>query len=168
MVEPPSPLPLESIFSTESVRGLWLALDQIQDPQNLGALFRLAGFFGVCGIVLTKDRSAAVNATVCDVAAGGAEYVPFAIVANLAQALERAQQSSIWVLGTCERAETSIYDIRRDRHWMLVLGNEGNGLRRLTREKCDQLVGLPAQGPVPSLNVAAAAAASLAVLGRPQ
>ncbi|HAV34661.1 MAG TPA: 23S rRNA (guanosine(2251)-2'-O)-methyltransferase RlmB, partial [Planctomycetaceae bacterium] len=76
--------------------------------------------------------------------------------------------SSIWVLGTCERAESSIYDIRRDRHWMLVLGNEGNGLRRLTREKCDQLVGLPAQGQVPSLNVAAAAAASLAVLGRPE
>ena len=168
MVEPPSPFPLEAIFSTEGEAGLWLALDQIQDPQNLGALFRLAGFFGVSGIVLTKDRSAAVNATVCDVAAGGAEYVPFAVVANLAQALERAQQSSIWVLGTCERAESSIYDIRRDRHWMLVLGNEGNGLRRLTREKCDQLVGLPAQGPVPSLNVAAAAAASLAVLGRPE
>ena len=145
-----------------------VVLDGIQDPQNLGALFRLAGFFGVRGIVLTKDRSASVNATVCDVAAGGAEYVPFAVVANLAQALERAQQSSIWVLGTCERSESSIYEIRRDRHWMLVMGNEGNGMRRLTREKCDQLVSLPPQGSVPSLNVAAAAAACLAVLGRPE
>lgn len=167
-VEPPSPVPLENLFSTEDARGLWLALDQVQDPQNLGALFRLAGFFGVRGIVLTKDRSASVNATVCDVAAGGAEYVPFAVVANLAQALERAQQSSIWVLGTCERSESSIYEIRRDRHWMLVMGNEGNGMRRLTREKCDQLVSLPPQGLVPSLNVAAAAAACLAVLGRPE
>jgi 23S rRNA (guanosine2251-2'-O)-methyltransferase len=161
-------VPLENLFSTEDARGLWLALDQVQDPQNLGALFRLAGFFGVRGIVLTKDRSASVNATVCDVAAGGAEYVPFAVVANLAQALERAQQSSIWVLGTCERSESSIYEIRRDRHWMLVMGNEGNGMRRLTREKCDQLVSLPPQGLVPSLNVAAAAAACLAVLGRPE
>ena len=93
---------------------------------------------------------------------------PFAVVANLAQALERAQQSSIWVLGTCERSESSIYEIRRDRHWMLVMGNEGNGMRRLTREKCDQLVSLPPQGLVPSLNVAAAAAACLAVLGRPE
>ena len=100
MVEPPSPVPLELMLESDSNSGLWLALDQIQDPQNLGALFRLAGFFGVRGIVLTKDRSASVNATVCDVAAGGAEYVPFAVVANLAQALERAQQSSIWVLGT--------------------------------------------------------------------
>ena len=89
MVEPPSPIPLELLFQAgEGERGLWLALDQVQDPQNLGALFRLAGFFGVRGIVLTKDRSASVNATVCDVAAGGAEHVPFSVVANLVQSLE--------------------------------------------------------------------------------
>ncbi len=168
MVEPPSPIPLELLFQAgEGERGLWLALDQVQDPQNLGALFRLAGFFGVRGIVLTKDRSASVNATVCDVAAGGAEHVPFSVVANLVQSLEKAQENSIWVLGTCERAEGSIHSIARDRHWMLVLGNEGSGLRRLTRERCDQLVSLPPQGPVPSLNVATAAAACLAVLTRP-
>ena len=164
-IEPPSPMPLEGLWKgSDSGVGLWLALDQIQDPQNLGALFRLAGFFGVRGIVLTKDRSASVNATVCDIAAGGAEHVPFAVVANLAQAMERAQQNNVWVLGTCERATTSLVQIDRDRNWMLVLGNEGNGLRRLTRERCDQLVSLPALGPVPSLNVATAAAACLAVL----
>jgi 23S rRNA (guanosine2251-2'-O)-methyltransferase len=168
MVEPPSPIPLELLFQAgEGDKGLWLALDQVQDPQNLGALFRLAGFFGVRGILLTKDRSAPVNATVCDVAAGGAEHVPFSVVANLAQSLEKAQENSIWVLGTCERADVSIYTVARDRHWMLVLGNEGSGLRRLTRERCDQLVSLPPFGPVPSLNVATAAAACLAVMSRP-
>lgn len=164
-IEPPSPIPLEFLWNTDAGQpGLWLALDQIQDPQNLGALFRLAGFFGVRGIVLTKDRSASVNATVCDVAAGGAEHVPFAVVANLVQAMEKAQQNQIWVLGTCERAESTIHTISRDRNWMLVLGNEGTGLRRLTRERCDQLVSMPPLGPVPSLNVATAAAACLAVM----
>jgi 23S rRNA (guanosine2251-2'-O)-methyltransferase len=117
--------------------------------------------------VLTKDRSASVNATVCDISAGGAEHVPFAVVANLAQAMEKAQENQVWVLGTCERAESSIYTVQRDRNWMLVLGNEGTGLRRLTRDRCDQLVSLPPQGPVPSLNVATAAAACLAVMMTP-
>ncbi len=168
LVEPPSPVPLDQLLQPgPSPRNLWLALDQIQDPQNLGALFRLAGFFNVRGIVLTKDRSAPVNGTVCDVAAGGVEHVPFSVVANLAQTLQRATDSSIWVLGTCERATSSIYQIPRDRSWMLVLGNEGTGLRRLSRERCDQLASLPPLGPVPSLNVATAAAACLAVLAQP-
>lgn len=168
-IEPPSPVPLDVLLNNtdDTQKGLWLALDQIQDPQNLGALFRLAGFFGVRGIIMTKDRSVSVNATVCDVAAGGVEHVPFATVANLAQALEKAQENQVWVLGTCERSESSIYEIKRDRNWLLVLGNEGNGLRRLTREKCDQLASLPPLGAVPSLNVATAAAACLAVLARP-
>jgi 23S rRNA (guanosine2251-2'-O)-methyltransferase len=168
ILEPPSPIPLEQLLQPgDPPNGLWLALDQIQDPQNLGALFRLAGFFGVRGILLTKDRSAPVNATVCDVAAGGVEHVPFTVVANLAQSLQRASEAAIWILGTCERATSSIHQIPRDRPWMLVLGNEGSGMRRLSRERCDQLASLPPLGPVPSLNVATAAAACLAVLTRP-
>ncbi len=170
MIEPPSPISLDQLWQSgpeDSSPGIWLALDQVQDPQNVGAIFRLAGFFGIRGIVMTKDRSAPVNATVCDVATGGVEHVPFSMVANLAQAIERAQQNQIWVLGTCERADASIYQIQRDRNWMLVMGNEGSGMRRLTRDRCDQLVSLPAIGPVPSLNVAAATAACLAVLNRP-
>jgi len=167
-VEPPSPVPLDILLSSEEgSNDLWLALDQVQDPQNMGALFRLAGFFGVRGVILTKDRSAPVNATVCDISAGGVEHTPFAIVANLAQALQKAQENRIWILGTCERATQSIYETTRDRHWMLVVGNEGTGLRRLTRERCDQLVSLPPSGTVPSLNVATAAAACLAVLSAP-
>jgi len=166
-VVPPSPVPLENLLRSRSPRDVWLALDQVQDPQNVGALFRLAGFFGACGIVLTKDRSASVNDTVCDVAAGGVEHVPFAVVPNLAQAFRTAQNSGIWVLGTCERATDSIRDIDRGRQWMLVVGNEADGLRRLSRDRCDQLVALPPTGPIPSLNVAAAAAACLAILTTP-
>ncbi len=174
-VEPPSPVPIANLLQrrdgSKPVRpdsgqthGLWLALDQIQDPQNLGAIFRLAGFFNVRGIVITKDRSAPVNATVCDIAAGGVEFVPFSVVPNLAQALKKAQQHDVWLLGTSEHAELGIRQVRRDRHWMLVLGNEGDGLRRLTRETCDMLCALPPVGPVTSLNVATAAAACLAIL----
>ena len=169
-VEPPSPIPIEQLLQKKSLKtsfGLWLALDQIQDPQNLGAIFRLAGFFNVQGIVMTRDRSAPVNATTCDIAAGGTEYVPFSLVPNLSHAFGCAQKEDIWVLGTCERAENSIHDQSADRHWMLTLGNEGDGMRRLTRDKCDVLCSLPPLGPVPSLNVATAAAACLTVLTAP-
>ncbi|MEQ9406505.1 MAG: RNA methyltransferase [Fuerstiella sp.] len=167
-IEPPSPVPLARLWKatdgTNTDYGLWLALDQVQDPQNLGAIFRLAGFFGIRGVIMTKDKSAPVNGTVCDVATGGVEHVPFAIVPNLAQTLKQAQKDGIWVLGTCERASDSIRDVKRDRHWMLVMGNEGDGMRRLTRDTCDTLVSLPPLGQIPSLNVAAATSACLAIL----
>lgn len=168
LIEPPSPVPLGGLLAKPDERGgLWLALDQVQDPQNLGALFRLAGFFGVRGLIMTKDRSAPITETVCDVSAGGVELVSWTQVGNLAQAFDTIQKSGIWILGTCERATQSIREIPRDRPWMLVVGNEGEGLRRLTREKCDQLCALPAIGPVPSLNVATAAASCLTVLSTP-
>ncbi|MEO1981313.1 MAG: RNA methyltransferase, partial [Fuerstiella sp.] len=167
-VEPPSPVPLAKLWKSAQSSavgfGIWLGLDQVQDPQNLGAIFRLAGFFGVRGIVLTKDKSAPVNATVCDVATGGVEHVPFAVVSNLTQAMQQAKKAELWTLGTCERSDASIRDVRADRHWMLVMGNEADGLRRLTRDTCDSLVSLPAIGRVPSLNVAAATSACLTSL----
>ena len=168
LVEPPSPVPLKQLLPDENAgNGLWLALDQVQDPQNLGALFRLAGFFGVRGVIMTKDRSAPITDAVCDVAAGGIEYVAWSLVGNLAQAFSTVQAAGVWIMGTCERSQQSIHEVPRDRPWMLVVGNEGDGLRRLTREKCDQLCALPAAGPVPSLNVATAAAACLTVLSSP-
>ena len=167
-VEPPSPVPIANLWKaaqeTKNGFGIWLALDQVQDPQNLGAIFRLAAFFDVKGLILTKDKSAPVNATVCDVATGGVEYVPFSVVPNLAQAIQQAQKAQLWVMGTCERAEINIRTVKHDRHWLLVMGNEGEGLRRLTRESCDQLVSLPTAGQVPSLNVATATAVCLTAL----
>lgn len=165
-VEPTSPVPIANLWKNRESSGhsLWLALDQVQDPQNLGAIFRLAGFFGVRGIVMTRDNSAPVNATVCDISTGGTEYVPYSIIPNLAQALKQAQKKDLWVMGTCERSETSILKASLDRDWILVMGNEAEGLRRLTRETCDQLVSMPSTGKVPSLNVAAATASCLTAL----
>ena len=138
-VEPPSPIPLDQVLKRQSnsrSNGLWLALDQIQDPQNLGAIFRLAGFFDVQGIILTKDRSAPVNGTTCDIAAGGVEYVPFAVVPNLVTGIrsrkERELSGSLELANELTPASTTS---RADRDWMLVLGNEGDGMRRLDSRK---------------------------------
>src|SRR5690606_16748558 len=86
--------------------GLWLALDHIQDPHNVGAIFRTAAFFGVKGIILTRDRSAPLNATVYDVASGGIEYVPFSLQTNLARSLDVAKERGLWTLGAAEESAT--------------------------------------------------------------
>lgn len=144
--------------------GLWLALDCLQDPHNVGAIFRTAAFFGVRGILLTKDRSAPMTPTVYDVAAGGVESVPFCIVPNLARSLEIAKKAGLWLLGTSEHEVTSYVDILPDRPWLLVIGNEEKGLRRLTLDNCDVVCGIPPQGDVTSLNASVAAAIMIARL----
>ncbi len=157
------PVELSSLFESvsEDKPGLWLALDCIQDPQNLGALFRLAGFFGVRGILMTQDRSAALTSTVYDVASGGVECVPFAQEVNLSRAFEEVKEAGLWILGTSEHETNSLFKQKFDRNWMICVGNEEKGLRRLTLDRCDVTVGIPAFGPIPSLNVATAAATAL-------
>ena len=159
---------LEQLFADAGTRaggkGLWLALDQIQDPHNVGAIFRSAAFFGVEGIVLTRDRSAPLNQVVYDVASGGVEHVPFSSQPNLSRALEDAKHSGLWILGTSEHAESDISSVETDRPWMLVLGNEEKGLRRLTADNCDVLCRLSARGAVKSLNVSVAAGVLMSVL----
>jgi 23S rRNA (guanosine2251-2'-O)-methyltransferase len=167
-------VPLETLFARSAIEssspqnggryGLWLALDQIQDPHNVGAIFRTAAFFGVAGIVLTRERSAPLNGTVYDVASGGMEVVPFAHPGNLSRTLEIAKEAGLWILGTSEHAEQDVLDIDRDRHWMLVLGNEEKGLRRLTGENCDELCRIAPQGAVGSLNVSVAGGILMALL----
>ncbi len=156
--------PLESLFPEQAANGLWLALDCLQDPQNVGAIFRTAAFFGVNGVVVTRDRSAPLNAAVYDVASGGMELVPFAQPPNLARALEQAKNSGLWILGTSERAKKSLSAIAPDRPWLLVLGGEEHGLRRLTLELCDEVCRIPPRGGLSSLNVSAAAAVLMAAL----
>ena len=138
--------------------GVWLALDHLTDPHNVGAIFRTASFFGVRGILLTRDRSAPLTATVFDVAAGGVEYVPFCIVPNLSRALEHARDQGLWLLGTSEHAKDSIYEAKADRDWLVVVGNEEKGLRRLTIDNCDVVAGIPSLGETNSLNVSVATA----------
>jgi 23S rRNA (guanosine2251-2'-O)-methyltransferase len=145
---------------------VWLALDQLQDPHNVGAIFRTAAFFGVRGIVLTRDRSAPLSATVYDVAAGGLEYVPFAVETNLSRALSQAKEAGLWILGASEHAEQDVADVPRDRPWLLVLGNEERGLRRLTIDRCDSVCRLAPRGEIRSLNVSVAAAVLMATLSR--
>ena len=138
--------------------GLFLALDTVQDPQNLGAIFRSAAFFGVRGVLLTRDRSASLTSAAYDVASGGVEYVPFSVQTNLSRALDMAKDAGLWVLGTSEHAEKDLSAFSADRSWLLVLGNEESGMRRLTRDKCDEICRIPPRGAVGSLNVSAAAA----------
>jgi 23S rRNA (guanosine2251-2'-O)-methyltransferase len=143
---------------------LWLALDCLQDPHNVGAVFRTAAFFGIRGIVLTKDRSAPMSATVYDVASGGVEYVPFVQTANLASALKVAKAAGVWVLGSSEHADHDVRQIPRDRPWLLVIGNEEHGLRRLSQELCDDVCRVTPQGPLGSLNASVAAGVLMAAL----
>jgi len=152
------PVSLEELFTPISRAGLWIALDGVLDPHNVGAVFRTAAFFGVQGILLTRDRASPLTSTVYDVACGGLEYVPFAIEVNLRRSLEIAKKANIWILGSSERAEMNISEVDPDRSWLLVLGSEEQGLRRLTEEACDMVCRISGKGKLTSLNVSAAAA----------
>lgn len=143
---------LESV-DTDS---LLLVLDGVQDPHNLGACLRTADASGVDAVIVPRDRAAGLNATVRKVAAGGAESVPLVEVTNLARSLERLKQAGYWIYGTSEDAPSSLYDFDYRGPIVLVMGGEGGGLRRLTREACDHLVRLPMHGVVESLNVSVA------------
>ncbi len=136
---------------------VWLALDCLQDPHNVGAIFRTAAFFGIRGILLTQDRSAPMTGTVYDVAAGGVEHVPFAQVGNLASALKQAKADGLWLIGGSEHAAKDVAAIPHDRPWLLIIGNEEQGLRRLTLDLCDETCRIPARGAVGSLNASVAA-----------
>lgn len=159
---------LEELFANSATRdgghGLWLALDNLQDPHNVGAIFRSAAFFGVQGVVLTRDRSAPLNGTAYDVAAGGMEHVPFAMVPNLARALAAAKESGLWVLGTSEHATEDVSQVDRGRPWLLIVGNEEKGIRRLTAEHCDSVCRITPRGGVTSLNVSVATGVLIAAL----
>ena len=157
-------VPLEEFFADPATRGLWLAFDRIQDPHNVGAIFRTASFFGIKGILLTQDKSAPMSGTVYDVASGGVESVPYLVQTNLVRAIQLAKEQEMWVLGSSEHAELPLTEIDRNRRWLLVLGNEEKGLRRLTLENCDQTCRIPAQGSITSLNVSVAAGILMAAL----
>jgi 23S rRNA (guanosine2251-2'-O)-methyltransferase len=135
---------------------LLLVLDGIQDPHNLGACLRTADACGVDAVIIPRDRAVKVNATVRKVAAGGAESVPIIEVTNIARSLKDLKQAGVWIYGTSDMAEDSLYDHDYNGSVALVMGAEGSGLRRLTLESCDHLVKLPMQGQVESLNVSVA------------
>ena len=143
----------------EQVKGppLLLLLDGVTDPHNLGACLRVANTAGVHAVVAPKDRAAGISAAVSKVASGAAEATPYLMVTNLARTIDELKERNIWVVGADERAEQSLYKANLPEAIAWVLGAEGEGMRRLTREKCDLLVRIPMAGEVGSLNVSVAA-----------
>ena len=135
---------------------LLLVLDGVTDPHNLGACLRSADAAGALAVIVPKDKSATLTPTVRKVACGAAEVIPLVAVTNLARTLEKLQQRGLWVVGTAGEAEVSIYDQDLTGPTILIMGAEGKGMRRLTREHCDYLVKLPMAGSVSSLNVSVA------------
>ena len=135
---------------------LLLVLDGVQDPHNLGACLRSADAFGVHAIIVPKDRAVGVNATVAKVASGAADTVPVIAVTNLARTLRHLKDRGIWLLGADADAPESLFDADLTGPIAWVLGAEGAGLRRLTRELCDRIVAIPLSGMVASLNVSVA------------
>jgi 23S rRNA (guanosine2251-2'-O)-methyltransferase len=140
---------------------LLLLLDGVTDPHNLGACLRVADGAGAHAVIAPKDRAVGLNATAAKVASGAAESVPYITVTNLARTMRELQERDIWLTGTTEDAESSIYEVDFTGGSALVMGSEGEGLRRLTRENCDRLVHLPMLGSVDSLNVSVASGVCL-------
>jgi len=133
-----------------------LILDGVQDPHNLGACLRTADAAGVHAVIAPKDNAATLNATVRKVASGAAETTPFITVTNLARCLRNLKERGIWLIGAAGEAGTSVYQQNLTGSLGIVMGAEGKGLRRLTRETCDHLVTIPMPGNVESLNVSVA------------
>ena len=136
-------------------------LDGVTDPHNLGAGLRVADRAGAHAVVAPKDRAVGLNATVAKVASGAAETVPYLMVTNLARTLGELKERDIWVVGTSDQAERSIYDLDLTRPIAFVLGAEGEGMRQLTAKTCDELVRIPMAGAVESLNVSVASGVCL-------
>ncbi|MFT7460071.1 MAG: 23S rRNA (guanosine2251-2'-O)-methyltransferase [Planctomycetota bacterium] len=147
---------LDALLASNNGALLLLILDGVQDPHNLGACLRTANAAGVDAVLLSKDRSVAVNATVSKVASGGAENTSVITVSNIARTLRQLQEAGVWIVGTAADVEKSLYDVDLTVSTAIVMGSEGKGLRQNTREHCDHLVKLPMQGVVESLNVSVA------------
>lgn len=146
---------LDAILARES-QPLILVLDGITDPHNLGACLRTADGAGVHAVVVPKDKSASLNGTVRKVACGAAEVIPLIQITNLARTLKHLQDKGLWIVGTAGETDKTLYDVDLKGPTALVMGAEGKGMRRLTKETCDELVKLPMAGSVTSLNVSVA------------
>jgi len=136
---------------------LLLVLDGVTDPHNLGACLRVANAAGAHAVIAPKDRAAGISPAVSKVASGAAEATPYVMVTNLARTLAELKERNIWIVGADERAEKTLYQADLPESIAWVLGAEGEGMRRLTRESCDLLVRIPMQGEVESLNVSVSA-----------
>ena len=147
---------IASLLDKSADKALILILDGITDPHNLGACLRAADAAGVNFVIIPKDKSAEVTPLVSKIASGAAEFVPVIKVTNLVRTIKQLKSLGVWVYGTHLNAEQSLYDVDLTGDTALIMGSEGNGMRRLTAEECDVLCDLPMHGSVGSLNVAVA------------
>jgi 23S rRNA (guanosine2251-2'-O)-methyltransferase len=153
---------LDGILAGLGEPALLLVLDGVTDPHNLGACLRVADAMGVHAVIAPKDRAAGMTPVVEKVASGAAETVPFFAVTNLARTLRELKEREIWLIGADQGAARDLYAIRLEGPLAWVLGAEGEGMRRLTRESCDELARIPMLGAVESLNVSVSAGICLA------
>jgi 23S rRNA (guanosine2251-2'-O)-methyltransferase len=151
----------EALEALGDTPGLLLVLDGVTDPHNLGACLRSADAAGVAAVIVPRDRAAGLTPIVRKVAAGAAESVPLVAVVNLARTLRELKERGLWLVGTADEASRTLYDVDLTGPTVLVLGSEGEGMRRLTREACDELVSIPMSGAVESLNVSVATGVAL-------
>ena len=151
----------DGLFVDDDGQGLVVALDQIQDPHNLGAVCRAAEVAGAAGVVIPERRAAAVTAAACKASAGAVEHLPVARVRNLADWLGSAKEQGAWIHGAEADAERPYTEVEWTGRAVLVLGSEGKGLRQRVAKACDELVSIPIAGRIGSLNVSVAAAVIL-------
>lgn len=152
---------LDDLLDTVQGPAFLLILDGVTDPHNLGACLRTADAAGVHAVVAPRDRAAGLNSTVQRVSCGASESIPYIMVTNLARTMRELKDRDIWLVGTDDQATEGIHQVQGKRSMGWVLGAEGEGMRRLTRETCDELVHIPMLGSVESLNVSVATAVCL-------
>jgi 23S rRNA (guanosine2251-2'-O)-methyltransferase len=150
-----------SLFEGDDGEGLVVALDQIQDPHNLGAVCRAAEVAGAAGVVIPERRAASITPAACKASAGAVEHLPVARVRNLADWLAEAKEATAWIYGADADSERRYTDVDWTGRAVLVLGSEGKGLRQRVAKSCDELVSIPVAGRVGSLNASVAAAVIL-------
>jgi 23S rRNA (guanosine2251-2'-O)-methyltransferase len=152
---------VEELIEDESDLRPFIFLDQVSDPQNVGSILRAAAVLGARAVVVTEKNSPALTSTIIKAASGAVEYVPFIRVVNLVHTINNLKKHGFWCVGLDERSEKKIHETVLDGKLILVIGSEGEGMRRLTRESCDFLVQLHSYGNFSTLNAAQAATISL-------
>lgn len=165
-VEIESEEPLMDFEKLNHKKSVLVALDEVEDPTNLGNLLRTSWLMGVDGLLITQDRSVKLTPQVCKIASGGAEHVPVEVVHPLSNTLEDYKKQGFWVYGLDANAEQTIYDVQFPDKVILVAGNEGKGLRKTTLNVCDQVLKIPQVSDVASLNVATSLAITLSQVQR--
>lgn len=157
---PPEPS-LDDILESASDCACVVVLDQVTDPHNVGAILRSACAFGAKAVMMTERHAPSVTGTLAKTACGAFDVIPLVRLTNLSQALQRMQKEGFWCIGLAEEGPRALHEMKLPQKVAIVLGAEGEGLRRLTREKCDELAKLPTQPPIGSLNVSNAAAIAI-------